>query len=327
MPIICSTVPAQRFEHFGVSFPEGWTVRFVMPPFTDENILAEGRDAEYLLVDSAHVCSAELIRAMPKLRLIHTEGVGFNKVDLQAAKAAGVYVCNNRAVNNVAVAEHTVGLMLAGLRRTALADHQIKTQGYLRTERAYLTQGEHELFGQRVGLIGFGAIGRETAARLNAFGCKICYYDAFRPEPEVEMSLNAEYLELDELLRSCDIISIHVPVLPTTEGMINATTLRMMKPNALLINTARGEIVVSEDLAEALEQGIIYGAALDTVAPEPMPDDHPLRKLSPEAAARLTLTPHVGGRTDEAFRRMLHGAIDNFVRVENGEAPDNFVTA
>lgn len=325
MPVVCSTVPEQRFKHFGVSFPEGWTVRFVIPPFTDERILEQGRDAQYLLVDSAHPVSADLIRAMPKLRLVHTEGVGFNKVDLQAAKEAGVYVCNNRAVNNIAVAEHTVGMILAGLRRTALVDRQIKTQGYLRTEKAYLTQGERELYGQRVGLIGFGAIGRETAARLNAFGCKICYYDAYRPEPEVEKALHAEYMELDELLRECDVISLHVPVLPATEGLINAKTLRMMKPTALLVNTARGEIVVSEDLAEALEAGIIYGAALDTVAPEPMPDDHPLRKLSEEASARLTLTPHVGGRTDEAFRRMLRGAVDNFARVENGEEPINIV--
>ncbi len=325
MPVICSTVPEARFAHFGVAFPEGWTVRFVLPPFTEERILAQGCDAEYLFVDSTHAVSAGLIRAMPKLKLIHTEGVGFNKVDVQAAKEAGVPVCNNRAVNNVAVAEHAVGMILAGLRRTALTDYQIKTQGYLRTERAYLMQGERELFGQRVGLIGFGAIGREVAVRLNAFGCRVAYYDAFRPDPEVEKALCAEYMELDELLGACDIISLHVPVLPTTEGLINARTLRLMKPTALLVNTARGEIVVNEDLAEALEQGLIYGAALDTVAPEPMPDDHPLRKLSEQAAARLTLTPHVGGRTDEAFRRMLRGALDNFLRVENGEAPINVV--
>ena len=325
MPVVCTTVPAARFERFGVSFPEGWTVRFVEPPLTDERILDSARDADYLLVGSVDVCSAELIRGIPGLKLIHTEGVGFNKVDLAAAKERGVPVCNNRAVNNVAVAEHTVGLMLAGLRRTALADLQIKTLGYRETEAAYLAQGEHELFGRRVGLVGFGAIGREVAVRLNAFGCKVCYYDAFRPAPEVEQELRAEYMEQDELLRSCDIISLHVPVLPTTEGMINAKTLREMKPTALLVNTSRGEIVVSEDLAEALEKGIIYGAALDTVAPEPMPDDHPLRRLSPQAAARLTLTPHVGGKTDEAFIRMLHGAIENFMRVERGEAPINVV--
>ena len=325
MPLVCSTVPAARFERFGVRFPEGWDVRYVEEPLTDERILDAARDADYLLVGSVHVCSENVIRNSPKLRLIHTEGVGFDKVDLKAAKERGIPVCNNRAANNVAVAEHTVGLMLAGLRRTALADLGIKTQGYLKTEAAYMAQGERELFGQRVGLVGFGAIGREVAARLNAFGCRICYYDAFRPKPEVEQALSAEYLEQDELLRSCDIISLHVPVLPTTEGMINAKTLRMMKPDALLVNTSRGEIIVNEDLAEALEQGIIYGAALDTVAPEPMPDDHPLRRLSPQAAARLTLTPHVGGKTDEAFRRMLRGAVDNFVRVENGEAPVNVV--
>lgn len=325
MPIVCSTVPAARFERFGVSFPEDWTVRFVEKPYTDERILACGRDADYLLVGSVDVCSGEVIRSMPNLKLVHTEGVGFDKVDLAAAKERGIPVCNNRAVNNVSVAEHTVGLMLAGLRRTALADWQIKTQGYGKTEAAYLAQGEHEIFGQRVGLVGFGAIGREVAARLGAFGCKICYYDAFRPKPEVEQALCAEYMEQDELLRSCDIISLHVPVLPTTEGMINAKTLREMKPTALLVNTSRGEIVVNEDLAEALEQGIIYGAALDTVSPEPMPDDHPLRKLSPQAAARLTLTPHIGGKTDEAFIRMLRGAIDNFRRIENGEAPVNVV--
>lgn len=325
MPIVVSTVPEWRFKRFGASFPEGWTVRFVEPPLTDDRIIEQCADADYLFAGSWDKISGEIIKASPKLKLLHVEGVGFDKIDLKTASQAGLAVCNNRAVNNTSVAEHTIGLILAGLRRTVLVDAQIKSLGFKETQARFLSQGEHELGGMRVGLIGFGAIGREVASRLVGWNCDVCYYDAFRPSEDVERNLKVAYMELDALISTSDIISIHVPVLPSTEGLINADRLHRMKRSALLINTSRGEIIVNEALAEALEKGQIYGAALDTVAPEPMPADHPLLMMSPEAMARLILTPHIGGVTDEAFTRMLKNSVANFVRVENGEKPVNVV--
>jgi len=132
-------------------------------------------------------------------------------------------------------------------------------------------------------------------------------------------------LELDELLRTCDVITLHVPVLPSTRGMINAEALDKMKPETLLINTARGELIDQDALYEALAAGKIYGACLDVFTPEPVPEDLTLLNLPDEAKDRLIATPHIAGTTDEAFKRMLQWSIDNVQRMENGEEPINIV--
>ena len=137
MKTVVSTVASQRFEKYGVSFPEGWNVHFIHRPYTDAELTEACKQADYLLVDSVDPVSADVIASCPKLKLIHTEGVGFDKVDAAAAKAVGIPVCNNRAVNNGAVAEHTIGLMLAAMRRTALCTAQIRSEGYAACQRTF----------------------------------------------------------------------------------------------------------------------------------------------------------------------------------------------
>ncbi len=325
MSKIAVTVRPAHFDRFGIQFPKEWDVSWVKVPYTDEDLIAAAKDAEFLFVDSIDPVSANVIRNCPKLKMIHTEGVGFNTVDVAAAKEAGVYVCNNRGVNNYAVAEHTIGLILAALRRIGQATVQIREEGYETCQKKQRAMGEHELRGQRLGIVGFGAIGREIARLLYNWGVEIVYNDAFRPSEEVEKALNVKYLELPELIATCDIISLHAPVLPSTINMISREQLKAMKPNALLVNTARGELVNAEDLAEALEAGEIYGAALDTLTPEPAPKDHVLLNLSKEAEDKLILTPHIAGTTNEAFYCMLTWAIANFQRLEKGEKPNNVV--
>lgn len=325
MPRVVSTVQPGRFQKYGVAFPEGWAVSWLDAPYTQEQLSQCCQGADYLFVNSVHPVSAQVIRENPQLKLIHVEGVAFNTVDVKAAKEAGIPVCNNRAVNNGAVAEHTIGLMLAGLRRTVAYSEEILQDGFGPCQAQARAEGQHELAGRHVGLVGFGAIGREVARRLLGWGCRVSYFDAFRPTPEVEQELNVTYLSQEELLQSCDIVSLHVPVLPSTVGMINEEVLRRMKPNALLVNTARGEIVDQDALALALEQGWIAGACLDTLTPEPAPKDLPLLNLPPEAARRLIVTPHIGGTTDEAFTRMLLWTIENMLRTERGEKPINIV--
>jgi phosphoglycerate dehydrogenase-like enzyme len=160
---------------------------------------------------------------------------------------------------------------------------------------------------------------------LGVFGCEISYYDAFPPSKEVERELRATLRTAGELFEQCDVISIHVPVLPDTIGMVNEEVLARMKPDAVIVNAARGEIIDQYALADALEKGVILGAAIDTMSPEPPPSDHPLLNLSDKAKARLCLTPHTAGTTDEAFARMLDWAIANFMRAYNGEVPINIV--
>ena len=320
MPTVVSTVPQSRFELYQVSFPTGWEVRFLDAPYTDEALIGQCRGADFLFVGSTHAVSAQVMENCPDLRFIQVEGVGFDKVDTAAAAKVGLPVCNNQGVNAVSVAEFTVGLMLAAQRRMAPADREIKAGRFEECQKAYRGRGVNEMCSRRVGLIGCGAIGRHVARMLMPFDCEVVYYDEYRPTPEVEKELKLSYVELEELIRTCDIISLHVPVLPHTINMISGPQLEMMKPSALIVNASRGEVLDQYALAGALESGRIYGAAIDTLSPEPPGADHPLLKLSQAAQDRLLVTPHVAGTTNEAFLNMLKRAIANMERVLAGEA-------
>lgn len=322
---IVSTVPVSRFEKYGVIWPAKWDISYVDFPYTDDELIESAQGADVLFVNSIHPVSSAIIAQCAGLKMIHTEGVSYDKVDVAAAKRAGIMVCNNRAVNAEAVAEHCIGLMLAGLRHTARVDHQIKTQGYAVAKEQCTVEGVRELSGQEIGLIGMGVIGREVAKRLLPWGCKLRYFDVVRMAEDAEAALQLEYKPLEELLACSDIISVHVPVTPGTMRMLGKEQFAKMRPTALLINNSRGEIVDNMALAAALEAGQIFGAALDTVDPEPLPAWHPLLHLSQEAADRLTLTPHIAGMTDQAFRRMLEWTIQDITCMEQGQIPQNII--
>ena len=324
MKKVTISVPKSHFEKFGITFPADWDAKFLNPKCTEDELIEACAGVDYLFTTSDFTVSRRVVENTT-LKMIHTEGVGFNRIDCEATKEKGIFVCNNRAVNNIAVAEHTIGLILAAQRRTALVDRQIHEIGYGACKAEYLAVGEHELYGKTLGLIGIGAIGREVAKRANAFGCNVIYYDAFPLKPEQEKELNVKQVTLDDLIKQSDIISLHVPVLDSTLHMINAERLSQMKKSAILVNTARGAIIDQQALCDALENGIIAAAALDVVDPDEAPADLNIFHLSEEGRKRLTLTPHVGGMTDEAFERMLVNAIANFERCENGERPVNIV--
>lgn len=325
MTKVVSTVPQARFARFGATFPQDWETLYLDYPVPDAELIAACADTDFLFVGSVHAVSARVIQSAPSLKLIHVEGVGFDKVDVAAAQAAGIPVCNNRAVNNISVAEHTVGFMLAALRRIPYADAAMRRESYLELQAAMRRQGIHELSAMRVGLVGMGAIGQEVARLLQPFGCRVSYYDAFRPVPAREQALNVSYLPLDELLRVSDIVSLHLPVLPDTVNLINKARIQTMKPGVVLINTSRGEVVETDALVWALTSGRIACAAIDTLTPEPPPADHPFFTLPPDAAQRLILSPHIAGTTDEAFARMLTRAVAAMQTAVAGKLPPNVV--
>ena len=293
---------------------------------TDEaELLARAQDADVIFADAIAKVPGSLIRQMPNLKLIHSEGVGYNGIDVEAASERGIYVCNNRGMNAGAVAEQTVLLML-GLLRDVAAGHASVRQGrQIQVKQQKMVEGITELADCTVGLIGFGNIAKATAVRLKPFGCRVVYYNRHRKPEEEEARYGVEYVSLDRLARISDIVSIHVAVTPETKGMIGRKFLSRMKETAYFINTSRGELVDNEAMKEALENGRIAGAGFDTIAPEPTTADNPLVALKADCPARVLYSPHIGGITKSSFRRCHLQMWQNAGRVWKGEKPVDIV--
>lgn len=293
---------------------------------SDDEILRVAADADFIMADAISPVSARLIESMPNLKLIHSEGVAYNAIDVEAARARNVYVCNNAGANAVGVAEQTVLLMLACLRDVVNGDAAVREGRQIQTKERMMLEGIRELGDCLIGFIGFGAIAQETARHLAGWGCEMFYNKRHRLAEEDERSLDARFATVDEIAASCDIVSIHVPVTDDTRNMVDAAFFARMKPGAILVNTARGEIVDTHALADALEAGTLAAAGLDTVAPEPVLPDNPLLNLSDQAARRVVLSPHIGGTTIGFFRRAHRTIWENIARVAAGEKPVNIVS-
>ncbi|MCD8010053.1 MAG: 2-hydroxyacid dehydrogenase [Lachnospiraceae bacterium] len=292
---------------------------------SDEELLTAGRDAEVIFADAISPVSRRLIENMPRLRLIQSEGVAFDRIDTEAASARNIYVCNNKGCNAGAVAEQAILLML-GLLRTAVEGHQaVLAGGQIQMKERRMTEGIRELSECRVGLIGFGDIAKATAERLAPFGCTCFYYSRHRKSPEIEAQYGVTYLPLQELLAQCDIVSLHAAVNDETRGMVDAAFLAAMKPTAYLINTARGDLVDNPALRAALLEDRIAGYGLDVIAPEPVPLNSPLVQLPEPWNRRVFFSPHLGGITAATFRRAHVLMWENAGRVEAGEKPRNIV--
>ena len=305
--------------------PEGCEIVWLGQEYTNADVLREAADAEAIIVDAVLPVDAELIAGMKKLKLIHSEGVGYDRIDVAAAKRAGVAVCNNRGVNAGQVAEHAVMLMLAVLHRLSEGNRLVRAGRQIETKTRFIQEGLEDLSVRHVGILGLGAIGRELAKRLRPFGCRVSYFDTYRPDPAAEAELGVSYLPQAELLRTCDVVSLHVPVLPETRGLICRETLALMRPEAILINTARGALVNDADLAEAIMNGTIWGAGLDTMDPEPVPADDPLILMPPPFSDRVIFTPHVAGTTKSVFFSAFRTIWRNIAAVARGEEPVNKV--
>jgi lactate dehydrogenase-like 2-hydroxyacid dehydrogenase len=291
----------------------------------EEEMLRLAGDADVIAVDAMAAVPASLIERMPNLKLIHSEGVGYQGVDVAAASKAGVRVCNCKGVNAGAVAEQTVLLMLALLRSLVVGHNTELAGGQIQMKERLMTEGIRELSEMKVGLIGFGDIAKAVAERLLPFGCQLYYYSLHRKSPELEAKYSLHYLSLKELAEVCDIISIHAASNEQTRGMIDREFLSHMKKDGLLINTARGDLVDNEALREALIAGQIGGAGLDTIAPEPTTADNPLVNLPSDCLAQVIYSPHIGGITTATFRRAHRCMWQAFQDIADGKVPKNIV--
>jgi phosphoglycerate dehydrogenase-like enzyme len=285
---------------------EGLTVS-VCPEDDDARFRRLLRDTDVLW----HVLrpiSAEDIAAAPRLQLIQKIGIGVNTIDLAAAGARGIAVCNLPGTNSRAVAELTLALMLASLRRLPAMDAATRRgQGW--TAAGSLQEQAGELGGRAVGLVGYGAVARLLAPVLVALGARVLY--AARSE---HAEAPGERRELDELLAESDVVSLHLPLTPETERLLDERALGRMKPGAVLVNTARGGLVDEAALVEALRSGRLRAAGLDVFDREPLPADSPLLGLE-----NVVLAPHVAWLTPETLERSVAVAAENCRRLAAGE--------
>lgn len=252
---------------------------------------------------ATHLVPRELMEQSPKLRIVQKLGVGVDNIDAKAATELGIAVGNVPGGNANGVAELTIGLILSVYRRLSALNKGTKEGKWLMwTYRA----SSYEVKGKIHGIIGFGHVGQEVARLSQAFGTSILYYNRHQVAPEIETKLHAHYTELDELLRKSDIVSLHIPLLPQTQNWINASKLSLMKPNAILINVSRGNIVDEDALYQALTEKRLFGAGIDVWAQEPPSPDNPLLQLDSVLA-----TPHVGGGTADTSRNIFRKSFAN----------------
>jgi phosphoglycerate dehydrogenase-like enzyme len=272
-------------------------------------------DAEFLMgswVTTAVTLGREDFEAAPHLKLLQLMSAGYELVPLDLAASFGVPVSTFGDAMAPVVAEHTLLLLLATLRRLPQLEHAVRSGAWRKNEPEL-----RELLGKRVGLVGMGYIARDVAVRLRGFGCSVAYFARTRLDPSEESALGLTYVSsLDELLTSCDVVSLHVALTSATRHLIGARELGLMRREAVLINTSRGGVVDQAALQSALESGQIWGAGLDVLDPEPPAADDPLLRLD-----NVVLTPHNGGQSEAVWPRIVRTCFENVERVARGEPP------
>lgn len=285
---------ASRIHEDGIKLlkSSGVEVTYVEePPETELVNLIKGHHG--LIVRSKPVVTRRVIEAADQLLVIARAGVGVDNIDVEAARERGIEVLNSPEATVTSVAELAVGLMLAVARKIAFSDRKMRAGEWVKKYAEGI-----ELSGKVLGVIGAGRIG-SIVARICRFGfnMQVLYYDPIR-NPKLEEETGAKYTTLEEVLKTADIVTIHVPLTPETKHLINEEKLKLMKKTAILINTSRGAVVDTNALVKALREGWIAGAGLDVYEEEPLPPGHPLTTLD-----NVVLTPHIGASTHEAQAR------------------------
>jgi len=261
-----------------------------------------------------------------RLALLQVTGAGVDRLDASAMKKLGIPVANVPGGSNSAVAEYAVTTASMLLRRFAWADAEIKKGNYAAFRTKMLADNLAGLDGLTVGLIGLGVIGLAVAKAFHDAGCRLCYVDPAPRDARAAEALGAESVQLDELLKRSDVVSLHIPLLPATKSLIGEPQLGSMKPGAILVQGSRGGIVDETALAAHLRSGHLGGAAVDVYSTEPPAADNPLLALEGEAARKLLLTPHIAGVTRQSAAFLFRSAWANIERVlVRGEQPHNRV--
>jgi len=281
-----------------------------LPP-PREVLLQKVRDCEGLLSLLTDKVDAELMDHAPKLKVISNYAVGYDNIDVDAATARGIAVGNTPGVLTETTADFAWALLMSAARRVVEGMDYVRA-GRWKTWGPMLLLGQ-DVYGATLGLLGLGRIGSAVARRARGFAMRVIYYDPYRRQ-DLERELNIEYVDLDTLFQQSDYISIHTPLTPETYRLVNRERFKQMKCTAILVNTARGPIVDTMALYEALRDGEIAYAALAVTDPEPLPADHPLLSLT-----NVVICPHIASASVETRSRMAEIAADNLIAGLKGE--------
>ena len=294
--------------------PDGWTTELATAATPIDEQKAIVADADFLLVYGARLHD-DVLRAAENARLVQLLAAGYDSMNLPLMAALEVPCANNGGANSWAVADHALLLMLA-LYKQLMPVEPATREG--RWNAPITGSNTFEMADKLVGVLGIGNIGRQVARRVQGFDAQVQYYDPYPLDEERERELDVRRVSLEELFRTSDILTCHAPLTPQTRHIVNAERIAMMKPTAVLINTARGPVVDEAALIDALQNGVIAGAGLDVFEQEPVDPDNPLLRMN-----NVVVTPHMAGTTWNTWFRRAQFGYENMQRVWNGEAPQS----
>ena len=310
---------AAALETFQQAAPPEADLGWVDSSLSLEDQADQMRDAVAAIVAGGNI-SVELATRCPNLRLVQTTSAGTDRLDKAGLGELGIRVSNNGGGNAVAVAEHTIGLIVSTIRKMQLQFSSVQSRTWASDINAKWFSQAREIEGKTVGIVGLGRIGSRVARRLQGWDCEIVYSDDVDIPAELEEELHLTRLPLDELLQTSDIITMHVPLGSQTRGMISDREFAMMKPTAIFINACRGPVVDEAALIRAMQNDRIAAAGLDVLEEEPTPEDNPLLDMD-----NVLVTPHMAGFSVEAGEKSRLFALGNAARVARGEEPESVV--
>jgi phosphoglycerate dehydrogenase-like enzyme len=317
--------PEADFERVGALPPA--SLKVVYRTLSDVDVADLMKQARALVIPAVGPKLSTALFENASVKFVQVTGAGLDRLDLEFLKQRDITVANVPGGSNEAVAEYAVTAASMLLRRFSWADSEIRKGNYRDFRARMIADSLQGLDGLTVGIVGFGIIGVAVASAFHKRGCLILYHDPAPRDPRSGEALGAKSCSLDEVLQTADVVSLHVPLLPQTTGLIGARELALMKPGAFLIQGSRGGVADEAALAEALQRGRLGGAAVDVYSTEPPAADNPLFALKGEAAHRILFTPHVAGVTRQSTAFLCRAAWRNIERVFSGkEAPRDVVT-
>jgi phosphoglycerate dehydrogenase-like enzyme len=312
MPSVLCLRPQADFTRVGVSPPASLDIDYLAPD--DAQMPALLKQAEALVIPAVGPKLPLDLFQDTRIRLVQVTGAGIDRVDAEGLRALGIPLANVPGGSNEAIAEYAISCAAALLRRYPQASAEIRNGGYGAYRAGYIAENTDGLEGLLVGVVGLGIIGTAVARKFKQLGCRIAFYDPAPADPQAAIALEAEALGLAEMFSRCDVVTVHVPLLPSTTDLIDADVLAKAKKGSVLIQASRGGVVNEAALADALEAGHLAGAAVDVYSSEPPSPDNPLLRLSDAAAGRTILTPHIAGITRQSWAFLFRTAWENVTR-------------